>query len=60
MSEQEEVNPVTRARQLACTHSFIKGMADRLPICVWCGLGKVEYENMQATQAMAPIWGGMP
>ena len=54
MSE-EKVDPVVRARQAACKHSFIKGLADRLPICVWCGLGKVEYENMQAMS-----WRGIP
>lgn len=50
----DEVDPVTRARQLACKHDFIRphGNVER---CVHCGISRAEWEQIEAQQSVAHL-----
>lgn len=58
MSDEPEVSPEVRARQMQCTHSFIKGLADSAPRCPRCGLSQADQELLQAAMWSRAIMGG--
>lgn len=42
-----EQKAALRHRQMHCTHSFIKQIADTVRTCVWCGVTQPEWERMK-------------
>jgi hypothetical protein len=43
-----------RQRQQHCPHSFIKGLADKTPICAKCGISNADWEALQTSLAPLP------
>ncbi len=42
---QEEATVIQR--QLDCQHQFVKGMADKIPLCVFCGVSTTRLEELR-------------